>query len=272
MADDKLLKKLRNPKQAKQDEQAQARSAGSRVALLLASVLVVSVLLCTFFVVYTSKYKAENISAALLPEQLEGLVVDETFNPRAFAVKYVTVQEGADRNATVTQSGSTLPVLSRYNYQAMTDKNYEVIGAAPWALLMNISANTEDPEMLRYLFNNEKMIQAFLKRPDVSAVLNNPQQLAELVTDPDVIKTFFNEDAVRAVLGDEKLLSVLASSRFMSHILISKSVKHYRDNVASARQIIDSDEILRMLKKDPNIRREITKNSYLKNIAATLLK
>lgn len=87
-------------------------------------------------------------------------MAEAEFNPNT-GVTYVQVQEGQDRNVAVSNLGSTLPIISRFNYKAFTPKNYEIIGAAPWALTTNFASNLTDPDLMRYLLSNDTMIQAF---------------------------------------------------------------------------------------------------------------
>ena len=149
---------------------------------MLAGWGVLGLVVVSLLVVFSVQRRAENITSSLDKSVLKGLVVDHTFNPNT-GKRYVQVSEGAERNVTVQQSGTILPVISRYNFKALTKENYKVIGAAPWALSINISSNKEDPELLRYLFDQDDMIKAFLARTEVEALLSDPKALAQAVVD-----------------------------------------------------------------------------------------
>ncbi|MBR4592447.1 MAG: hypothetical protein IKO35_04485, partial [Elusimicrobiaceae bacterium] len=195
---------------------------------------------------------------------------EEEFNPNS-GVTYVQVQEGQDRNVAVSNLGSTLPIISRFNFETLTDKNYEVIGAAPWALTTNFSSNLSDPELMQYLLSNDKMIQAFLARPDVAPLLEDPQMLLAFTEDQSTMQAFFTDATVQAVLSDEKMVRAVAGSRFMSYLLISKAVKYFRDRPQEAAAIIRGNAYLESLRKNPNVQVAVRENPYLKTIASVLL-
>lgn len=249
---------------------AAARKASDKRAAIIAGVVTALVLVSLLFI-FSAQKRAENITSSLDPSVLKGLVVDRTFNPSS-GKRYVQVGEGQDRNVTVVESGSTLPVISRYNYRALTPNNYKVIGAAPWALSINVSSNAEDPELLRYLFNRTEVAEAFLARPDVAPLLADPAALAHLAQDPKAVADFLADETVQKVLASPQLLQALAGSRLFSSLLISKAVKYYRDNPAQAARLINSNAALAALKRNPAVRQEVAQNNYLKNISATLLK
>lgn len=283
MDKDKLMAMLRNPKKYNktaapradgptppQDAKAQAQAAQSRMTAVIGGVVTALVLVSLLFI-FSAQKRADNITAALDPSVLKGLVVDRTFAPNT-GVRYVQVNEGQDRNVSARELGSTLPVISRYNYRALTPKNYEIIGAAPWALSINVSSNAEDPDLLRYLFNQEAVVQAFLKRPDVAPLLADPAALAKAAQNQQALNAFFADETVQLVLGSPKLLNALAGSRLFSYLLISKAAKYYRDHPAEAARLVSSSPALSALKQNAAVRKEVTENTYLKNIAATLLK
>lgn len=274
---DELVKKLRKPKQAKQAAAVKAEAAQNAPKRLtdylplLVGASVALLLLLTFVFIMNAKNRAENITAALSPDQLRGLSADAQFNPNT-GVKYVQVQEGQDRNVAVANLGSTIPVISRFNYRTLTKANYQVIGAAPWALTSNIAANLNDPDLLRYLLGNDELIKAFLARPEVADLTTDPQALYHFINDQNAMAEFFDSDAVKQVLANEKALQAIAGSRLMSYLIISKAVKYYRDRPEQAAQLIRQNPYLNELRENPFVRRAVTVNPYLKNIAPTLLK
>lgn len=278
MDKDKLMALLRNPKKhqktaAPNAGEPQAPASKPRTERMTAIVggVVTALVLVSLLFIFSAQKRADNITASLDPSVLKGLVVDRTFNPNT-GVRYVQVSEGQDRSVAVSQLGSTLPVISRYNYRALTPKNYEIIGAAPWALSINVASNAEDPDLLRYLFNQEKVVQAFLQRPDVAPLLADPAALARAAADQDALNRFFADETVQKVLSSPQLLNALAGSRLFSYLLISKAVKYYRDNPDQAARLINASPALSALKQNPAVRKEAAENTYLKNIAATLLK
>ena len=279
------MKLLRNPAQYRKEKQerqqapakaaaeAEAQAARKKQDLTLLGVLIgiAGLFLLTGLFLMSAKNRAENISSALDPAQIEGLSVsDKEFNPNQ-GVKYVQIHEGHDRNVVVTQLGSTLPIISRFNLKTFTSKNYEVLGAAPWALTTNFEANIADPEIMRYLLSNDGMISSFLARPDVAPLLEDPQALLALVNDTQALSDFFESKVVKDVFANEQMVRQVAGSRFMSYLLISKAVKHFRDRPQEALQIIKGNPHLEALRQNPHVQKAILENPYLKKIASVLL-
>ena len=282
MKKEDLMKLLRNPAQYRKEKQsAQSASQGQPKSggqsprqdkLLLGVGLGVVGLVCVTMLVFLSaKNRAENLTASLDPEQLQGLSVETTeFNPNT-GVTYVQVSEGQNRIASVENLGTTLPIISRYNYKSFTSDNYEVIGAAPWALTTNFASNLNDPDLMRYLLSNNYMIRAFLNREDVAPLLEDPQLLLALTQDTETMRDFFDSDTVKTVLANQKMLRTVAGSRFMSYLLISKSAKYFRDRPQEAAAIIAANPYLKELQENPNVQIAVKENPYLKKIASILL-
>lgn len=283
MKKDELMKLLRNPAKYRKNKAAaavasapvlaQARNEKKRqdVALLAAGLGVVGLVLLTLVFVLSAKNRAENLAAALDPDQVRGLALaDKEFNPNR-EVTVVNVQEGHDRSVAVTQLGSTLPIISRFNFKTLTPASYKVIGAAPWALTTNFSSNMTDPDLMRYLLANNDMIASFLARPDVEPLLSDPQMLVAFASDAAALNEFFESDVVQGVLANEKMVQAVAGSRWMSYLLISKSGKYFRKNPQEAVALIESSPVLQKLRSNSYVRGAVQNNRYLKDIAPVLL-
>ena len=227
-------------------------------------------LFITWMFMIHAKNRAENVTEALDPQQVQGLSYEADFNPTK-EVTYVQIMEGSDRNVAVDTLGTTLPIISRFNYPAITPKNYEIIGLAPWALTENFAANTEDPALIQYLLNRPEVGKAFISRVDVAPLLEDPQLLAALAQDEKSLEEFFNSEVVQKVLANEQMVRVVGASRFMSHLLISKAVKYYRDNPQEAIRLIEESPTLSSLRKNLAVRQAVQENRYLKSIATQLL-
>ncbi len=284
MKKEDLMKLLRNPakyrKANRPADAAAVQAAAEKKAshkmqdtlMLGVGVGVVALICITLLIIMHAKNRAENLTAALDPEQIEGLSVAGTaFDPSVGAVTYIQVQEGQDRNVAVSNLGSTLPIISRFNYKAFTPTNYEIIGAAPWALTTNFSSNMSDPDLMRYLLSNDDMIKAFLERPDVAPLLEDPQKLLAYTKNKEAMAEFFDSDTVKGVLANQQMLRSVAGSRFMSYLLISKSVKYFRDRPQEAAAIIAANPYLKELRDNPNVQVAVKENPYLKKIAPVLL-
>lgn len=286
MKKDELMKLLRNPAEyRKKKQQAAAQAAVPSAAqvqaraekkrqdtvLLVVGIGIVCLTLITLAFYLSAKNRAENLVAALDPDQLQGLALkDKEFNPN-MGVTVINVQEGHDRSVAVTQLGSTLPVISRFNYKTFTPQSFEVVGAAPWALTMNFSSNLTDPDLMRYLLANDKLIEAFLHRPDVEPLLTDPQMLVAFASDEKMLNEFFESDVVKNVLSNEKMVQAISVSRWMSYLLISASGKYFRKHPQEAVAVIASSPSLQKFRTNPYVRTAIQNNRYLKDIAQTVL-
>ena len=237
--------------------------------IVAASCLVLLLVTLCFYLI--AKNRAENLVAALDPGQVEGLLVDNSeFNPNT-GVTYVQISEGQDRNVTVENSGTTLPIISRFTLKTFVDKNYELIGAAPWALTTNFASNAGDAELMRILLDNDKMIDAFLARPDVEPLVEDPQMLLAFAQDEAGLAEFFNSPEVQGVLQDQTMLRTTAGSRFMSRLLTSPSGRYFRAHPQEALQVINASPSLRALRANAAVQTAVKENPYLKNIASQLL-
>ena len=277
MDTERLMSILRNPKKfrknaaQKKQEQARAENAPARNQVFIVLGAVFALLLVTLLFIFVARKRADNVAASLDPAVLKGLAVDADFNPNA-GLQYVQISEGQDRNVSVRELGTTLPVISRFNYRTLPSQRYKIIGEAPYALTINIASNISDPDLLRYLFNQQSVTDGFLNRPDVAPLLADPAALASLAADQNKLNKFFSDETIQQVLASPDLIHALAGSRLFANLLISKSVKYYRDRPAEAAKLINASPALRALKQNAAVRKAVTENVYLKDIAATLLK
>jgi len=282
MKTEEIIDRLRNPQ--KYNEQAVAKQQQEQAAQVMrtqkhtslnmlalgiaAGVLGMAAIV--WLVALSAKSRAENISDALDPKIVQGLAANADFDPNK-NVTYVQIYEGQDRNVAVDELGTTLPIINRFNYQAITPKNYGVIGMAPWALTENFAANLQDPDLLHYLLNRKEVGEAFISRSDVAPLLEDPQLLAAFTQDSAKLGEFFESDVVKQVLSNPGLVRKIGASRFMGYLLTSKAVKYYRDHPAQAAKTITASPVLNALRQNPAIRQAVTENYYLKSIAAQLL-
>lgn len=269
----KLMRLLKKPlKQTDVEEQIPEVSPAQPFAELERLIIlgIVGLLLLTLLIWVVSKRRAEDLSKALTPQQLQGLSFHEQeFNPSAKV--YVSVQEGQIRNPWATNLGGILPIISRDKFKTFTNKDYETIGAAPWGLTTNFEANLQDPELMQYLLSNQTMIQAFLTRPDVEPLLADPQMLLAFTEDDAAMREFFEDAVVKDVLANEKMVRAVAGSRFMGHLLTSRSVKYFRDHPQEAAAAIRRNPYLAQVQQNPYVQAAVKENPYLKTIASALL-
>ena len=282
METEEIIDRLRNPQkynkqavakekkeQAAQVVRAKNNSFFNMLALGIAAG-VLGIAAIVWLVTLNAKNRAENLTAALDPKAVQGLVSNANFDPNQ-SVTYVQVYEGQDRNVAVDELGTTLPIINRFNYQAITPKNYGVIGMAPWALTENFAANLNDPDILHYLLNRKEVGEAFVNRNDVAPLLADPQLLAAFAQDSAKLNEFFESDVVKQVLANPALVRKIGGSRFMGYLLTSKAVKYYREHPQEAVKIINANPALSALRQNGAVRQAVSENYYLKGIASQLL-
>ena len=281
METEEIIRKLRHPEvtitqtkpSAPSKERAVQKAAPKKASdlplLVIGSLILLLVLISGLWVLWANNRSA-NLSHSLDKEKVQGLQYDREFNPTR-TTTVLNIQEGQDRSVAASNLGSTLPIMSRFNYKSFTEKMYNIVGSAPWALTENFSANRSDPEMMRYLLGNDEVIKGFVGRPDVSVLLEDPQMLAAFTEDQVAMQDFFDSETVRAVLTNEQMITVVAGSRFMARLLVSPSIKYFRDNPQEALQIIKRNPYLNELRRNEIIRQAVKNNHYLKNIAGILL-
>ena len=282
MKTEEIIDRLRNPQKynkvtiAKQQKEQVAQEVRLKehsflnMLVLIVTVCVVIVAGAVWFVTLRAKNRAENFSSTLDPTVIEGLASNTVFDPSK-NITYVQIYEGQDRNAVVDELGTTLPIINRFNYQAITPKNYGIIGTAPWALTENFTANIQDTDLLRYLLDRQEVGEAFIARNDVAPLLEDPQLLAALAQDTDKLTAFFESDLIKQVLANPDLVRKIGGSRFMSYLITSKAVKYYRKHPEEAVKIITANPALNALRQNSAVRQAVTKNYYLKTIASQLL-
>ncbi len=282
MKTEEIIDRLRNPQKynkktvAKEQKEQAAQAVRTQNHTFL-NMLAVGVTLgvlgiagIVWLITLSAKNRAEDLTAALDPQSIQGLASNAEFNPSK-DVTYVQIYEGQDRNVAVDELGTTLPVINRFNYQAITPKNYGVIGLAPWALTENFAANLNDPDLIHYLLNRKEVGEAFITRNDVAPLLADPQLLAAFSQDTAKLDEFFGSEVVKQVLANPALVGKIGGSRFMSYLLTSKAVKYYRDHPQEAVKVITASPQLNALRQNPGVRQAVANNYYLKNIAAQLL-
>ncbi len=286
MKTEEIIDRLRNPQKYRKEAVSSRPHSTEEIEIVTSQTHNTSIVLAFFIalgvlgmaaaillITLHTKNRAEDLSTSLNPEQLQGLSSNTEFDPRKI-VTYVNINElgeGSDRVPTVEELGSTIPIISRYNYQAITAENYGVIGAAPWALSSNVEANLKDVDLLRYLLNRPEVANAFVQRPDVVPLLADPQLLGSFAQDNTSLQAFFTSPLVQHISDNEDLVMAFSKSRLMSTLLTSKAVKFYRDRPEEFARIIHASPVLAPLTKNPHIRKAVQENFYLKSIATQLL-
>lgn len=279
MKTEDIIKRLRrkkttavaNQEETPQQVSARATKEKEKIDMLL---LIIGLAVLGFFFITTlwvmwANRRASDLTPALDPARVRGLQYEEEFNPGKIAT-IINIREGQDRSVGAGL-GSTLPIMSRFNHKSFTEKMYETIGSAPWALTENFASNISDPGLMRYMLSNDTLAKAFKARPDVAPLLEDPQLLAAFVQDVEKMKEFFDSETVKNVFANEDMVRAVASSRFMSHLLISPSLLYFRRNPQEAVTLIEQNPYLNELRQNPGVQTAVRENPYLGKLADTLL-
>ena len=267
MKTEDIIKRLRKPKKAaspdKQEEVPQevaVRAAKEKEKLdmlfLIIGLAVLGIFVITTLWAMWANRRASDLTPALDPGKIATII---------------NIREGQDRSVGGVGLGSTLPIMSRFNHKSFTEKMYETIGSAPWALTENFASNISDPGLMRYMLSNDTLAKAFKARPDVAPLLEDPQLLAAFVQDVEGTKEFFDSETVKNVFANEQMVRAVAASRFMSHLLISPSLVYFRRNPQEAVALIEQNPYLNDLRQNPGVQAAVRENPYLKTLADTLL-
>ena len=148
MKKEELMDLLRNPAKYHQKKQAAQNPQGANQAkapvtaekrtqdtlLLGVGISVVALVLITLVIILSAQKRADNLTAALDPNQVKGLAVSNTeFNPNT-GVTYVQLQEGQDRNVAVSdviEPGSTFKTVALM--AMLTDPELQIDTAASYS-------------------------------------------------------------------------------------------------------------------------------------------
>ena len=90
------------------------------------------------------------------------------------------------------------------------------------------------------------------------------QQEAQAAANEAALQAFFTEETVQQVLASDQALQALTGSLLFANLLTSKSVSYYRQNPAQAARLIQNSPTLRSLKRNPQVRKAVAQNRYLK--------
>lgn len=279
-----VVEMLRNPAKYRQEHPAteqlqqqeketivtQQKQEKEQKRLFVLGGVIIALLGISFLSFLYGKGKADNPSDELDPQKLSGLQVAAEFNPNK-EVTVVEIHEGGDRNASVSNLGSTLPIISRFNFKDLTKASFQVIGAAPWALTLNISSNIADPDLVNWLLKNSELVTSFLHRPDVEPLLADPNALKNLLTDENLLKDFLADDTLQQVIASEPLAKAVVNSSLTVGLLNSPTGKYFRKNPQEALAIIQSSSSLTALQQNAVVRKVISESRLFKDLAPTLL-
>lgn len=216
--------------------------------------------------------KARNIDGALDPKIIEDLKSDVVVvDSRRNLFSSEIVLEGS-RSVAYENVGASIVTPARYNIKTFSDKDFKILGEAPWGLLNTVHSNLDDPMLVKYVFNNKIVNDSFMDRKDVAKIISDPKELYRIAQSEEELSKFFNYAAVKAALGNQKIVETIGASRIMDSVLRAPAAQYFIKNPKSSAQLINKSPTLSALKKNPGIVNAVKANRNTKDIASTILK
>ncbi|MGB2578271.1 hypothetical protein AAIR98_000190 [Elusimicrobium simillimum] len=217
--------------------------------------------------------KAKNIDSAIDPVIIEGLKVNvDVRKPSSGGVITGDIIGSGLRGVEYVDTGSAIVIPVRSNINTFVEKDFKLIGTAPWALLNTVHTNLDDAAVIRFVFNTVAVNDAFMARKDVNALLQDPKALYAVALDEAALQKFFNYTAVKAALANPKVVETIAASRIMDSVLRSPAVQYFIKNPKSTAATINKSPTLSALKNNPAIANALKTNKHTKNVASIILK
>lgn len=193
--------------------------------------------------------KANNMEDALDPKELAALQVNvdisDTYEDIASGP---AVTRTASRRVANRDVDTELLIPVRDNLKSFGEKDFNLVGRAPWALLTTVSANVDDVAVVKYIFSNPVVVNAFIERADVKPLITDPAKLLDAIKNEYLLSTFLNYDGVQAGLGNPKIVEAIATSRLMDTILQMQSAQYFIKNPRTAANFINQSPSLTALK------------------------
>ncbi|WP_428897551.1 hypothetical protein Dip518_001342 [Parelusimicrobium proximum] len=182
------------------------------------------------------------------------------------------ITSDARKGFNYSNAGSDLLIPTRLNLKTFSQKDMELLGRAPWALLNTVFTNYDDPEVIKSVFNSSIVTNAYVSRKGVAEVLADPNKLYAIAKNEAALAQFFSYEAVQAALSNPKTIEAISSSRLMDAVLRSAAVQYFIKNPRSTAQTINASPTLSALKKNAGIAQALRTNRHTSSIAATLLR
>ncbi|MDR0291584.1 MAG: hypothetical protein LBI01_02175 [Elusimicrobium sp.] len=217
--------------------------------------------------------KAKNIDTSIPPDVLAGLGANvPVSHDRQGQSGSIEILTPGTRSTMYENAGSALLVPVRANISTFAEKDFQLVGEAPWTLLNTVAANINDPEIIRYVFNNKTVVNAFINRPDIQKLLGDSKALYNTASDESALAVFFGYANMRAALNNPKVIDIVANSMLMDAVLQTPSAQYFIKNPKTGNDVINKSPILTALKKDANISAALKKHPRTSAAAPTLLR
>jgi len=216
--------------------------------------------------------KAKNLDAAITPQTLAGLQANVPVSHAADQSGTVDILTPGTRSTMYENAGTALLIPVRANINTFAPKDFQLVGEAPWALLNTVAANINDTEIIRYIFNNQTVVTAFINRPDIKQLLGDSKSLYKTAADENALATFFGYSDMRTALSNPKIIDIVANSMLMDAVLQTPAAQYFIKNPKAGNDIINKSPILTALKNDKNISAALKNHPRTAAAANTLLK
>lgn len=209
--------------------------------------------------------KSRNVERELTPEEISGLSVDIDLSKTNQQIQTYEAERTSIKDTLGVDRDLLIP--ARYNIKTFSQADFELLGRAPWALLTAVAANIEDVAVIRYVFNNQFVVSAFLSRPDIVALADDPVKAVYTAKDEAALNKFFNYANIKTALASPYVVDAIAKSRLMQGILNGKSAQYFIKNPNVAALLVQSSPTLSALKDNEAVASALKANPQTASLA-----
>jgi hypothetical protein len=152
------------------------------------------------------------------------------------------------------------------------ERNFRIIGSTPGKLLETVEYAHKNPPAIKAVFDNDIVINSFLKRETVEPLLSDFDKLKEFLISSPKVGEFLNNPTVTKAINNPNVLKAVSESRLMSKILTSASVEKLINSPKDRQEIIDKNTRLGLLTANFNLLQELKVNPHTSHIAGEYIK
>ncbi|HUT85883.1 MAG TPA: hypothetical protein VMW66_03495 [Elusimicrobiales bacterium] len=147
------------------------------------------------------------------------------------------------------------------------EKKFRIIGSTPGKLLESVEYAFKNPSAIKALFNNEIVIEEFLKRETVKPLLADVEKLKDFLINDPKTGEFFDNLMVSKIINNQEILLAIAESKFIDKILKSPAIKKLINSPQLRREITEANPRLGLLTANYNLLNALKANPNTEHIA-----
>lgn len=234
-------------------------------------IIITAVMFMAVVPVYILSKKVDNINNVVTPEIAGRFKTDKELDIPA--AQSGVLRQGNRVGAGFVNTGAEIIFPSRQNMHTFGDRDFHLLGAAPWGLLLTVEMHAQDADMVRYVFNQPAVSDGFMERADIKNLLGTPEVFYVALKNEPAVSRFLNNEAMLAALEEPKVIEAVAKSRLMYNILNTPAVQYFIKNPNSLRdEVINKSPSISALKKNPAIVKAVRENKQTGPIASIILR